>query len=851
MADFKQSAGAAALLVTLVASATGLAEEPGSAAREAAQPTREEARSKSPEASRPERSGTFAPTTSETDRATLEPLDPIQPRHPDPVFKTLERQGSLAAPLAWPEETRPGELQQTPLESLEHRSEDPRLHQDLTWDYCGPRPGVTDLDPMSALRDDSQTPVDITADLVDYDRNQDLIQLRGDIEILQNDRRIEAERSSYDRGTGEVKASGQVYLDYPGLRLTGDAAEYNLETKQGRIDKAGYRLSGNANLRGAADRAWMLDEQRSRYRDVLYTTCPPGGSDWSIKASDLELDQNSGIGVARDARLRILDIPVLYSPYLRFPIDGRRRSGLLIPTFGSSEETGTDISLPYYWNIAPNMDATLTPRLMSARGLMLGAQFRHLASFQRFEIDGEILPSDQKDEDEGLRGALRMKQYGNLGARWSSSIDYASVSDDRYLGDFGNRLDVTSVRNLSQRADVNYAGDGWRMLGRFQQFQTVDTSIAPANRPYGQLPHIELAIAPATWNQLVEYSFESQYDYFDHNAAVHGSRLVAIPSLRLPVRRGFGHLIPRARLFYTQYDLVDQTEGASTQPTHVIPSLDLDGKLILERDTNWLGTSALQTLEPRLYYVLTSYQDQSDNPRFDTTALDFSFASLFRSNRFTGYDRVGDENRLTLGLTSRTIDNRAGEELFRASLGQVYYFDKRRVQLTDDYVEDDSGSSVAGELAARLHTDWTAQASLQWNPNETEQPWEKQVLQLRYAPDSERLINLAYRYNLGNQESEEYEDTDLSFQMPLGSRVRVVGRWLYSMLNDETVEAFAGVEFGRCCWRLRVLGQHLKRSANDPASTSVMLQLELAGLGSFGNQIDRLLERGIYGYQSE
>ncbi len=184
-------------------------------------------------------------------------------------------------------------------------------------------------------------------------------------------------------------------------------------------------------------------------------------------------------------------------------------------------------------------------------------------AFRKLEIDGEILPNDQKDPEDGVRGALRIKQAGHLGSRWSTSIDYASVSDDQYLEDFGNRLDVTSVRNLSQRADLNYTGDGWRMLGRFQQFQTVDTSIAPANRPYGQLPHIELDVDPKTWNQGVEYDFDGQYDYFDHNSAVHGSRLVAIPSLRLPLRRGFGYLIPRARLYYTAYDLVDETEGCA------------------------------------------------------------------------------------------------------------------------------------------------------------------------------------------------------------------------------------------------------------------------------------------------
>ena len=855
MADFKPSAHMVALLAIILAPSAGRCQTPSDTAAPDPQTTSDGSPAMAQEsagAASSARERLFAPSMPSSDQATLAPLTPNQPSPRDPAPKTLERNGPLGG--GPPAQAAPEDAQQSGQRDsvpLARRSEDTRLHQGLGWDHCGPRPGSSRTGPLTPVVNDVRTPVDITADLVDYDRNRDLIQLWGDIEIIQDDRRLLAERSSYDRRSGDIQASGKIYLEYPSLRLTGETADYNLETQQGRIDQAGYRMHGNSNLRGAADAAWVLDTQRSRYRNILHTTCPPGNSAWSLKARDMELDQAEGMGVARHARLSLWNVPVLYSPYLTFPIDGRRRSGFLIPTFGSSDETGTDISLPYYWNIAPNMDATLTPRLMSSRGLMLGTQFRHLASFQRLEIDGEILPSDQKNEDEGVRGALRVTQYGYLGGRWSSAIDYASVSDDGYLSDFGNRLDVTSVRNLSQRTDVQYAGDGWRILGRLQQFQTVDTSIAPANRPYGQLPHIEFDVTPIDWKAGLEYDFEAQYDYFDHNSAVHGSRLVAIPSLRLPIRRGFGHLIPRARLYYTQYELIDQQEGAPNEPSHLIPSLDLDGKLIFEREANWLGNQTLQTLEPRLYYVLTSYADQSDNPRFDTTALDFSFASLFRANRFTGYDRIGDENRLTLGLTSRTIANQGGDELFRASLGQVYYFDKRRVQLTDSGVESDISSSLAGELAARLHKDWTAQASLQWNPNQTESPWEKQVLQLRYAPDREHLINLAYRYNLGNQSSEEYEDTDLSFQMPLNSRVRVVGRWLYSMLNDETVEAFAGLEFGQCCWRLRVLGQHLKRDANEPASTSVMLQLELAGLGSFGNPIDKLLERGIYGYQSE
>lgn len=851
MVDLKRSGYTSALLIIIALSPPTLSQDQSDAAPDA---TRVSTPSTPDDALSPSPNEAFRPTRPDDANMTLPALLPSQPSPPNRALDALVPQGPNASMSDAGDPPWRPETQRAPIPPGE-RSEDRRLHTGLTWDYCGPKPGSSGLTGAASLREDTQTPIDITADTVGYNRRTDLIELQGDVEILQQERRFEADRSSYDRSSGEVKASGQVYIVSPGLRLTGESAEYNLETKQGTIEKTGYRMSGNANLRGEADQAWMLGEQRSRYRNILYTTCPPGNTDWSIKASDLELDQADGIGTARHARIRFANIPLLYSPYLRFPIDGRRRSGLLIPTFGSSDETGTDISLPYYWNIAPNMDATFTPRYMSARGLMLGAQFRHLAPFQQLEIDGELLPEDQRNQDAGVRGALRIKQFGQLDSRWTSFVDYASVSDDRYLEDFGNRLDVTSVRSLGQRGDIGYSGDGWRMLARVQQFQTVDASIAPANQPYDQLPHLELELAPKTWNDLIEYRFDGQYDYFDHGAAVHGSRMVAIPSLRMPMRRGFGHLIPRASFYYTGYDLTDQAAGAQARPTHLIPSFDLDGKLIFERETNWFGTTALQTLEPRAYYVLTPYEDQTDNPRFDTTALDFSFASLFRPNRFTGYDRIGDENRLTLGLTSRTIASRSGAQLLRGSIGQVYYFDKRRVQL-DDYddrreVENDISSPVAGELAARLHRDWSASASLQWNPNETEQPWEKQVLQLRYAPDSDHLLNLAYRYNLGNQESEEYEDTDLSFKMPLGSDVKVVGRWLYSMLNDETIEAFAGIEFGRCCWRLRVLGQHLKRGADNPASTSVMLQLELAGLGSFGNQIDKFLERGIYGYQSD
>ncbi len=737
-----------------------------------------------------------------------------------------------------------------PLPKPGYRGDDARLYEGLPWDYCGPRVGLTGIGGAAAPSTDARMPVDVDADQALYDRRLDVITLRGGVEFVQGEQRLTADRSAYERRTGAVEAVGDVYVEYPGARLTADSGRYNLNTKQGTLEGVSYRLAGNANLRGTAEQADLLADDKTRYRDVIYTTCPPGRSDWSLRASELMLDHEDGMGTAYNARIRLAGVPVLYSPYLRFPIDDRRRSGLLIPTIGSSNVTGTDITIPYYWNIAPQMDATFYPRYMSSRGLMMGGEFRHLSTFQTLNLGGELLPNDSKDEEGGTRWALRLEQAGRAG-RWTSRVDYNAVSDDRYLPDFGNRLDVTSVRNLPQRGDIGYQGRGYRVLGWVQDFQTVDPTIPARATPYAQLPHVEFHLQPPRGDGLLDYGFEGRYDYFSNDSRVQGNRVVALPSVRLPMRRSYGYLVPRGRVFYTGYDLSDTAPDVSARQSHLIPSLDVDGKLIFERELDWFGNSALQTLEPRLYYVLTPYKNQTDTPLFDTTELDFSFASLFRPNRFTGYDRIGDENRLTVGLTSRTLGSSDGRELFRASLGQVYYFQGRQVQLSGDALEEDSSSSVAGELAASLSEDWSARASLQWNPHQTQDPWEKQVLQLRYAPGKNRILNLAYRYNLGRIEAERYEDTDLSFRLPVTAQVQLVGRWLYSLLNEETVDAFAGIEFGRCCWRLRVLGRHLKTSASDNGSTSIMLQLELAGLGALGNSIDKLLEQGIYGYRPD
>ncbi|ESQ14231.1 MAG: LPS assembly protein LptD [Thiohalocapsa sp. PB-PSB1] len=725
-----------------------------------------------------------------------------------------------------------------------------RLDAGLGWDYCGPRPRsmapALNNDPGASLP--GSGPIELDAGGVSYQRNTQIISAAGGVKLARTGQQIEADHIRYNRGTGDLSTRGETYLEYPGLRILGGEAEFNLQRNTGHIDNARFRLSGPINLRGRASVAHVDSPKQTRYEDLIYTSCPPGSNAWTLRARKLRLDQNSGRGIANHARLRIRGIPVLYTPYLNFPIDDRRTSGFLMPSFGSSDDNGFELITPYYWNIAPNLDATFFPRYMSQRGLMLGGEFRYLTKRDKGTITGEIIPSDTKYQDGGTRGALSIDQQGRFLRRLLTEIDYSIVSDDQYLEDLGNNIEATSTRRLTQRGDVTYVGKGWSLLTSVQAFQELDQTTLEQARPYQRMPQLLLRINPRTFGSGLIASLDAEYDFFDHPAKVYGHRFATLPSLSWPLRRSFGHLIPSARVHLASYDLSDPEGGQPENPSHSIPSFDLDSKLIFERSSSWLGEPAIQTLEPRLFYLYTPYVDQEDTPVFDSSELSFSFSNLFRNNRFTGRDRIGDANQVTAALTSRTLRSATGEELFRFSLGQIFYFSDRRVQIFGPE-ETTQQSPYTGEFSANLFEHWFGRASFEWDPQLDQDQWQRRTLQLEYRHPDHRLLNMAYRADDSATPANRYEDTDFSFRLPVGQRVELVGRWLYSILHGETMDAFAGIEYGKCCWRIRLLGRHFKRSPDDVASNSIMLQLELAGLGAIGNPVGKLLEQEVYGYQ--
>jgi LPS-assembly protein len=728
-----------------------------------------------------------------------------------------------------------------------------RLYENLSWDYCGPSKGRRALSRPAAAAPlppapTEEQPIDLTADTASYDQSKELVTLTGNVRAERGSEEIIADQMTYNRRTADAIAEGNAYLAHPGIRAVGTRALVNLDTDQGTLSNAHYRVWGSTNAHGTADQADFLSRTLSRYNNVTYTTCAPGNDAWWLQANKLNLDQAEGVGVARDATLRVLGMPVLYTPYLSFPISDRRKSGFLVPSVGSSNSGGFELITPYYWNIAPNMDATFSPIYMAKRGLMLGTELRYLAPVQRIDFYGEGIAEDNAYADNSPRGAFHLQQTGHYGPHWSSAVNFNYVSDDQYLQDFGNRLEVTSARNIERRGDLVYSGAGWTLLSRLQDFQTVDPTIPAASRPYARLPQLLLTVTPYGSSSGVEAGINGEYDYFYQPNTVYGQRLALQPYLAWTLRRPYGYLVPRVNLYQTGYLLENKSPGMPDSPGHVIPSLSVDSGLIFERNIDWFGKGALQTLEPRLYYLLTPYVDQSDTPVFDSSNLTFSFASLFWPNRFSGRDRVGDANQLTLGLTTRTLDNATGTELFSASVGQIYYFRDREVQIAGP-PQTSSTSSIAGELTARVMPHWSGRVSLQWNPDTSGEQWERRAVEVRYETPENRLVNLAYRFDQGTSTDTAYNDTDISFHWPVNPQLGLVGRWFYSFLYHETVEAFAGLEYGRCCWRVRMLARRIKTSATSNASTSIMFQVELAGLGAFGDRIETYLERGIYGYQ--
>lgn len=678
----------------------------------------------------------------------------------------------------------------------------------------------------------------------------------GDVVVTIGDQEIKAERATYNQTSGNITAQGGVQIRDSEIIVSAEQAEWTLLSDEGSLLGASYRLN-ESHARGYADSVYRQGTKKTTLKEATYTTCNEGDNAWLLESASVDLDHVNNIGVARGVKVRLAGVPVFYTPYLSFPLSDDRKSGFLMPSFGNSDETGVDIQTPYYWNIAANKDAILTPRYMSERGLMLNSEFRYLYNRHAGEIDAGFLLNDQLKSNSGVlnpnydenRERFSWQHKGSFLANWNTNIDYSYVSDNEYLEDFGSNLSLASTTHLNRQLSVGYANNNWIFTGNFQGYQT----LTDVNKPYQRLPQLLLQGSFPEQAMGLSYGIKAEYIDFDHDDDIAGQRIDLEPSIIMPLISVAGFITPRIALRHTSYDLTDNaTTAIDKTPTRTAPVVSLDSGLFFEREISLGKSGYIHTLEPRAFYLYIPERDQTDIPVFDSSVRTFNMGQLFAHNCFSGSDRLCDANQLSLALTTRIINQQTGRETFTASIGQIQYFRDRDVTInSSDAIDERSGSDIVAEVAASLAKEWSMRAELQWNPQENES--NMSAVQLKYRGDNGEILNFAHRYRRDAVSNlEDLEQLDISARYPINKKWSVVGRWYRSLKDSQTLETLAGVEYDGCCWATRlVVRDYVNDVLDDDRNLAILFQIELKGLGNFGQKTYALLEKSILGYSTD
>ena len=682
---------------------------------------------------------------------------------------------------------------------------------------------------------------------------------------------IAADWMRFDSRINELTAIGNVHLEQGAYVADGVRLRYDFDTERGVMERATYfvnpRNSGNLPIfpgaplaagpassgatrqamsgRGAAERIIFDGPGQFRAQQASFTTCEPDNDQWNIRSQDLRIYQDQGVGVARNATVDFKGRPIFYAPYFSFPLHQERKTGFLMPHYGSTSASGVEVTTPFFWNMAPNYDLTITPRALSKRGVQLRNDFRYLQPNYRGEIHFEILPEDRAAER--TRQLFQLQHTHTLPGGWAGTLDINQVSDAKYFTDLSTAVALTSQTHLTRQGTLSHGGL-WGNGGTYafssliQGWQTLQTdSLAPLTPPYSRRP--QLTLTAQRFNTLRgDFNFESNYTDFTHPTLVSGKRLMAYPSMTFPLQSAAWFVTPKVGLHASRY-FIDQKTSPLPDATRVVPIFSASTGLNFERTASIFGNRFLQTLEPVAYYVNIPYRDQGNLPNFESGLQDINFASIFSENQFSGHDRINDANQLTLGVRSRLIAPDTGFEVIRAGLAQRYYFQGQRVTLpgvaprNNSSVRSDMLAVVSGTIAPRLTMD------LGWQYNTDSRQTQRTTAAARYQPEQGKLLNLAYRQSIASS----IRQWDMSAQWPVARGWSAVGRWNYSVQDRRTLEAIGGMEYDGECFVFRVVAHRIS-TATTVANTAFFVELELNGITRVGSNSLHLLRRNVSGY---
>lgn len=695
--------------------------------------------------------------------------------------------------------------------------------------------------------------------------------LQGHAELRRGDLVIFADQLEYDQPTDLARARGNVRINRAGNVYEGPALEIKVDAFEGFFTSPTYRMLKNGG-HGRAERVDFIDDKRSVVRNATFTTCPRSGApdwvpDWFLSATRIHLDTEEDVGLAEGGVLRFKDVPLLPIPPVSFPLSDKRKSGFLPPTIGLDNLSGLDLTVPYYWDIAPNRDATLSPRIMSRRGLDLGGEFRYLESDYKGQMRGNWMPNDS------LRGSSRwglsMTHEGALHTglpllgRLGVNLNLNRVSDDNYWRDFPRAGITLTQRLLPADASFFWGGGPFSATLRTLKWQTLQDTSAPITPPYDRLPQFTLRHASEVAGGL-DVALEADYTRFQADVGrtgqPNGQRSVFAAQFSRPWLAPGGFVTPRLQLHASTYQFDSALSDGRRSATRALPTFSLDSGLILERDARYFGRSFRQTLEPRAFYVYTPFRDQSALPNYDSAANDFNFATLYTENAFGGNDRLADNNLLTLGVTSRLLDPDTGAEAARFGLAQRLRFDDQKVTLPGVAPVSERLSDLM--LGASVHwaPQWGLDSMLQFNPKT--QRLIRSTLGGRYSPGHYRTVSATYRL-----QRDVSEQLDVGWQWPVNDlwgdsdadsgaagsglgagRWYGVGRLNYSLSDRKLVDAIVGLEYDAGCWLGRVVLERLQRS-DTSANQRVLFQLEFSGFTRVGNSPLQTLRQHIPRYQ--
>jgi LPS-assembly protein len=694
--------------------------------------------------------------------------------------------------------------------------------------------------------------------------------LLGQAELRRGDTVIRADRLEYDQSSDTARALGRVRINQAGNVYEGPSLELKVDAFEGTFNQPSYRFLQNG-AHGEAERLYFLDDKRIVIRNASYTTCQrvPGPSwmpDWIMRATTLRLDSEEEVGVAEEAQLRFKDVPLVSLSSVSFPLSSKRKSGFLAPTFGVDSISGTEVTVPYYWNIAPNRDATLYPTIMSKRGVNFGGEFRYLEPSYTGRLRADYMPGDLLSNSDRWGTAYQhqgiiqtgLAPVGNLGL----NLNLNRVSDDNYWRDFPRSTTSLTQRLLANDASLNWGRGFYSATLRTLKWQTLQDPTAPIIPPYDRVPQLV-----GRYMQLdargFDVSAEADYTQFEADRLLTGQpnaqRSFMLTQISRPWLSASGFVVPKLQLHATNYQFDAPLATGDYTASNAVPTFSLDSGLVFERDASYLGRNFRQTLEPRLFYVNTPYVNQNYLPNYDSGASDFNFASIYSENAFVGNDRIADNNLLTAGVTTRFLDPDTGAEAARFGIAQRYRYADQQITLPGAAPSPAGLSDVLLGAAFNWNSRWVFDSTVQYNP--TTQQSTRSTMGARYNPGPYRVLNMAYRF-----QRDISELLDLGWQWPINDlwgdkgedlgagRGQGAGRWYsvarlnYSLQDRQLVDSIIGFEYDAGCWLGRVV---LERLSTGLVTTNqrIMFQLELVGFSRLGIDPLSTLKNNIPRYQ--